>query len=284
MKQLNEIAKERDLTATVVDLTRAFEGISSMRISKIKDQVERSERFFAEFWQIYTQIRVDELFHFGRSQSTDKVINKELMILITSEGSFSGDLDQRLVNEALKYYKLEHNDIIIIGHHGAVQLAQRGVDFARNFKLPSRDMNINTDPLVEEVQKYASTVVFYASYISLMTQKIKKITLSTAVAERGKAISSRDEIISEANYIFEPSTYAVIDHLERTMMQIALSEVILESKLAQYASRFKAMNVAHQKADEALSDLKLVYNRTKRLIKDERTKEIVNAMHKGETL
>jgi len=58
----------------------------------------------------------------------------------------------------------------------------------------------------------------------------------------------------------------------------------LESKLAQYASRFKAMNVAHQKADEALSDLKLVYNRTKRLIKDERTKEIVNAMHKGEGL
>jgi len=278
MKQLSEIAKERDLTATVVDLTRAFEGISSMRISKIKDQVEMSERFFAEFWQIYTQIRVDELFHFGRSQSGAKVIDKELMILITSEGSFSGDLDQRLTREALQYYKPEHNDIIIIGHHGAVQLAQRGVKFVRNFKLPSRDMNINTDPLIAEVQKYASTVVFYASYESLMIQKIKMITLSTAVAERGKSVASGDEIISEVNYIFEPSTYAVIDHLERTMMQIALSEVILESKLAQYASRFKAMNVAHQKADEALSDLKLTYNRTKRFIKDERTKEIINAM------
>lgn len=278
MKQLNEIAKERDLTATVVDLTRAFEGISSMRISKIKDQVARSEGFFAEFWQIYTQLRVDELFHFGRSQSSGDVIEKELMILITSEGSFSGDIDQRLISEALKHYSPEHNDIVIIGHHGAVQLSQRGIEFVRNFKLPTRDMNINTDPLISEVQKYASTVVFYTSYVSLMTQKIRNIKLSTAVAERGKAVPRGEEIISEANYIFEPSTYAVVDHLERTMMQVALSEVILESKLAQYASRFKAMNVAHHKADEALTDLKLTFNRTKRFIKDERTKEIINAM------
>lgn len=281
MRQLNEIAKERDLTATVVDLTRAFEGIASMRISKIKDQTEQSARFFAEFWQIYTQLTVDELFHFGRRQAGGEIIEKELMVLITSEGSFSGDIDQRLIKEALDYYKAERNDIVIIGHHGAVQLAQRNVPFVRNFKLPSRDTNINTEPLVQEVQKYASTVVFYTSYISLMVQKIKRISLSTAVAERGKTVAKSDEIISEANYIFEPSTYAVVDHLERTMIGVALSEVILESKLAQYASRFKAMNVAHHKADDSLADLRLTFNRARRNIKDERTKEIINGMKAG---
>jgi ATP synthase F1 gamma subunit len=281
MRKLNDITREYEATATIVELTRAFEGISSMRISKIKDQVQRSEAYFAELWKIYTQLRVDELFHFGRSQSVEKVIDKELLIMITSEGSFSGDIDERLITQALGHYQPERNDIIVIGHHGAAQLIQRGVRYIRNFKLPAKDTNINVTPLTLEVQKYASTIVFYPGYISLMTQDIRNIKLSNAVAERGRGVTQGEEIISEQNYIFEPSTYAVVDHLERSMMQVALSEVILESKLAQYASRFKAMNAAHHKADESLSSLKLVHSRTRRDIKDERTREIMNGLRRA---
>jgi ATP synthase F1 gamma subunit len=281
MRQLNDISQERDAMGTMVELTSAFEGIASMRISQIKDQVARSGQFFNELWKIYSQIRVDELFHFGRSQSVEKLIEKELMILITAEGSFSGDIDQKLVNEVLKTYDTGKNDIIVIGHHGAVQLAQRGVKYIKSFKLPVQDRNINVLPIISEVQKYASTVVYYQNYVSLTTQKVKRIKLSSAVAERGKSVEHPEDVITESNYIFEPSTYEVIDHLESSMMQITLSEVILESKLAQYASRFRAMTAAHDKADETYSDLNHLYARAKRNVKDERLKELINGLRKA---
>jgi F-type H+-transporting ATPase subunit gamma len=281
MRQLNEISSDRDAMGTMVNLTSAFEGIASMRIAQIKDQVQMSEQFFGELWRIYSQIRVDELFHFGRSQSVEKIIEKELMILITSEGSFSGDIDQKLLNEALKIYSMDKNDIIIIGHHGAIQLAQRGIKYIKSFKLPEKDRNINVLPIVAELQRYASTVVYYQQYVSLTKQKINKIKLSTAVAERGKNVVHGEQLITEHNYIFEPSTYEVIDHLERSMMQVTLSEVILESKLAQYASRFRAMSAAHDKADESFSDLNVTYSRAKRYLKDERLKELVNGLRKA---
>jgi F-type H+-transporting ATPase subunit gamma len=281
MRQLNEISKDRDALGTMVELTSAFEGIASMRISQIKDQVAQSEQFFGELWKIYSQIRVDELFHFGRSQSVEKPIEKELMILITSEGSFSGDIDRQLLNEALKEYKPEKNDIIIIGHHGAIQLAQNGIKFIKSFKLPEQDRNINVLPIVGEVQKYASTIVYYQNYVSLTKLKVKRIKLSTAVSERGSSVERGEELITESNYIFEPSTYEVIDHLERSMMQITLAEVILESKLAQYASRFRAMTAAHNKADESFADINLLFSRAKRYIKDERLKELVNSLRKS---
>lgn len=276
MRQLTEIAANRDSVATIVSLTGAFEGIASMRIAQIKDQVQQSSEFFAELWRIYNQIRVDELFHFGRRQSSEKVIDKELMILITSEGGFSGDIDERLIQEALAHFKAEKNDVIIIGHHGLVLLQQRGVRPKRSFQLPKRDRNITAAPLIEEVQKYDSTTVYFESYQSLASQDIKTIRLATAVAERGKTVEAGEEVISETNYIFEPSTFAVIDHLERSMMQITLSEVILESKLAQYASRFKAMSIAKDKADDSLRELTWQYMRAKRHIKDERLKETIN--------
>jgi len=278
MRQLTEIADNRDSVATIVGLTGAFEGIASMRIAQIKDQVQQSADFFAELWRIYNQIRVDELFHFGRRQSVEQVINKELMILITAEGGFSGDIDERLVREALTHYRSEQNDIIVIGHHGLVLLQQRGIRPKRSFQLPKRDRNITAEPLIDEVQRYESTIVYFQSYQSLASQDIKTIKLATAVAERGKAVEVGEEVISESNYIFEPSTFAVVDHLERSMMQITLSEVILESKLAQYASRFRAMSVAKERADESLQDLTSQYMRAKRHIKDERLKEIINGL------
>ncbi len=62
------------------------------------------------------------------------------------------------------------------------------------------------------------------------------------------------------------------------MVQVTLSQLILESKLAQYASRFRAMSAAHNKADESLHDIHLDYNRSVRAIKDERLKEIINGI------
>jgi ATP synthase F1 gamma subunit len=281
MRQLNELSNERDAMQTIVELTSAFEGIASMRIAQVKDQVQSSEKFFGELWRIYSQIRVDELFHFGRSQTVENFVEKELLILITSEGSFSGDIDQKLISTALKEYDKDKNDILVIGHHGAIQLAQHKIPFIKNFKLPEKDRNINVMPIVAELQKYASTVVYYQNYISLTTQDVKSIKLSSAVSDRGKKVLASDEVITEQNYLFEPSTYEVVDHLERSMMQITLSEVILESKLAQYASRFRAMTAANEKANDSYSDLNQVYNRTKRHIKDERLKELVNGFRKA---
>ena len=276
----NELATEKDTMHTMVELTSAFEGIASARIAQIREQVLQSEQYFADLWRIYNQLRVDEFFHFGRGKKAVQTVEKELMILITSEGSFSGDIDQRLVNKAIKQYDPQKTDILIIGHHGAVQLTAKGIPYVRSFKTPEKDMNINTSPIVAEVQKYRSTVVYYQQYKSLMSQNIQSIHLSKAVMERGVNVKGQEDIIDESTYIFEPNAYAVIDHLERSMMQITLSEVILESKLAQYASRFRAMSAAKERATDTLENVSLSYNQAKRHEKDERLKEVMNGLRK----
>src|SRR5437868_15499969 len=121
-----ELAAERDTMGTMVELTSAFEGIASAHIAQIREQVLQSEQFFADLWRIYSQLRVDGLFRFGRDQhGVVQSVNKELLILITSEGSFSGDIDQRLVSEVVKVYNSSKNDVLVIGHHGSVLINQK---------------------------------------------------------------------------------------------------------------------------------------------------------------
>lgn len=278
MRQLHDVELEEESMATLATLTSVFEGIASMKIAGVKNQVLQATQFFQELWQIYSQLRVDSLFRFGREQEEAKIPDKELYILITAEGGFSGDIDIKLINLMIKTYDKAKHDIIVIGHHGAIQLAQRGIGYKRYFKLPVQDKNINVTPIIKEIQNYRSTVVFYQEYVSLLVQDVKRIELLAVVQQAGRGADKVDEIISEANYIFEPSTYAVVSHLERSMVHIAMSQLILDSKLAQYASRFRAMSASHQKADEAKGELHTTYNRTRRQLKDERLKEVVNGL------
>jgi len=282
MKRPVEIAQQEKAMSTLVDLTSAFEGIASMRIAQIKNQVLQSTKFFNELWQIHSQLRVDDLFRFGKDDANVQTINKDLYIIITAEGGLSGDIDQKLVQLMLKDYNPDKHDIIVIGHHGAIQLAQIGIKFKKYLRMPAQDKNINAAPIIREVQKYNNTRLFYQQYVSLMVQDVKSIELSAAVKNLGDTNNERPEdIISEETYIFEPSSYAVASHLERTMMQIAISQLIMESKLAQYASRFRAMSSSHELADDSKSELHLEYNRSKRALKDERLKEMINGMKKS---
>lgn len=282
MRRPQEIQKDVETMGTMVNLTSVFESLASMRISQIKSKVQQSEVFFGELWNIYHQIRLDQTFRFGRGE-TKKADKKELRILITAEGGFSGDIDQRLIRLALDDYDKAQHDIIVVGHHGAVQLAQGGIEFKKYFKLPKQDEDINVDPLTEETKLYDNTLLYYQSYQSLSVQNVKKMNLGKALQDRGEASEEQllsGEVINEDTYIFEPSTYEVIEHLESSMTSIILAQTVMESKLAQYASRFKAMTAAHERADESLADFKMMYNRSKRAIKDARLKEIVVGMRK----
>src|SRR5258708_2869413 len=112
-----------------------------MHIAQIKDQVLESQDFFSELWHIYSQIRVGGSFHFGRGQNVAPLYNRELYVVITAEGGFSGDIDQRLIEWMLTQYDKTKQDIVVVGHHGAIQQAQLGIGFKKYFKLPHQDVD-----------------------------------------------------------------------------------------------------------------------------------------------
>lgn len=281
MKSLQEIEKEEHAFASIMQLTGAFEGIASMHIARIKDSVQQSEKFFHDLWPIYTQLRVGKEFTSSQNDTGGLIKDKELLIIITSEGSLSGDIDHRVIDTLLSDYDPKKHDIIVLGHHGAVQLRQRNIAFRDSYQLPAEGQPINFDSVVEAVRQYSNTTVYYQAYITLMTQEVKKIELTNVVRELGDNVSVDEDYISDTSYIFEPSVEAVVDYMERSMLYVALSQVTLFSRLAQHASRFRAMTAAHSMAQESREDSQRELYRAKRFIKDQRTREIINGLRRA---
>lgn len=281
MKRPLEIKAQELSMRTIVSLTSAFESLSSMKIMQTKTKVLISNQFFSEVWNIYKQIRVDVMFNFGREQHED-AIDKELLILITAPGGLTGDIDQRLVRKFREYYDPEKHEILVIGHHGALQLDQAHIKYDKYYDLPKKDY-INVDPLIAEIKQYTKSRVFYEDYVSLSQQEIKSVDLSDAVSSMGRTADLdvvSDDQITEKNYIFEPSPYAVTVHLETAMLRLMLAQFIYDSRLAQLASRFRAMTAAKERSIETANDLHIQYSRAKRALVDVRLKESLVGLKK----
>jgi len=281
MRRPLEIQADERSMRTIVSLTSAFESLSSMKIMQTKNRVLISNEFFGEVWNIYKQIRVDVMFNFGRAHN-EKPIDKELLILITAPGGLTGDIDQRLIRVFREHYDPEKNDIVVIGRHGAQQLDQARIKYDIFFDLPQKDY-INVDPLIHEIRKYRASRVFYQDYVSLSQQNIKDLDLSDVVNTMGK-VSDLDMVdedkITEKNYIFEPNTYAVTAHLETSILRLTLTQFIYDSRLAQLASRFRAMTAAKERSIDESNSLHTQYNRAKRALVDVRLKESLAGLKK----
>ena len=281
MRRPLEIKAEEVAVRSVVSLTSALESLSSMQIAKTKNKVLISNQFFDEVWNIYKQIRVDVMFNFGRVQG-ETPLDKELLILITAKGGLSGDIDQRLIRRFLERYDETKNDVLVIGHHGALKLKQAHVDHTYYFDLPEHDY-INVEPLMDITRKYAKSRIFYQHYISLSQQEIKDVDLSEVVSSKGRVAdlsNVSNDLVTEKTYIFEPNSYAVAAYLENSILRLTISQFIYDSRLAQVASRFKAMSAAKERSVANAAELHTEFNRAKRSQVDTRLKESLAGLKK----
>jgi F-type H+-transporting ATPase subunit gamma len=281
MRRPLEIKAEEASVRSVVSLTSALESLSSMQIAKTKSKVLISNQFFDEVWSVYKQIRVDVLFNFGRTVD-ETPIDKELLILITAKGGLSGDIDNRLIRKVVERYDESKNDVLVIGHHGALKLKQSHIDHNYYFDLPEHDY-VNVDPLMDIIRKYAKSRIYYQNYISLSQQEIKDVDLSEVVSSKGRVADMAtvsDDMVTEKTYIFEPNSYAVAAYLENSILRLTISQFIYDSRLAQVASRFKAMSAAKERSIDNASQLHLEYNRAKRTQVDTRLKESLAGLKK----
>lgn len=277
MRRPGVIEKEMNSIGTLRDLTNVFESLASTQVAKVKDKVQLSESFFDLLWQRYTSLRVDPKQRItGRDGVGDN--GRNALVLISAEAGLSGDLDMRMIESMQADYDPSNTDIVVLGSHGASQLSQRGIPYIKFFQLPETDQYIDVSPVIEVVQPYEKITVYYEEYLSLGEQEVRSINLVTHIQTMSE--NADEDVMTANDTIFEPSIDEIADEMEASMMSLALSQTILQSGLAQAASRFNAMTVAEDRAGELLRDYTMEFHRSKRAESDRRLREVLVGIKK----
>lgn len=276
MRRAIAIQSELAQIHTIEDLTEVFESIASMHIAKIRNRVVASKDFFGELWNTYRGLRVDPKDRLRRAHAKN---GRNVFVAITAEGKLGGDVDEQIINAMLAARTNPDNtDIIVVGTRGARHLKAAGVTIHGLFTLPATDVSFDVTDIIQTLNDYQQISVFYQTYESLRLQKVARIELISAVRALGEDVGEDTETVSSRDYIFEPSLNEIADYMESVMMGVALIQIIMESKLSQYASRFNAMSAAKKRAGELTADYRLQFYRAKRSEGDERLKEIIKVV------
>jgi len=277
MRRANVVEKDMAGIGTLKDLTNVFESLASTQVAKVKTKAQLSQEFFNLLWQRYTAIRIDPKKRLGYREGVGDN-GRKVLVLISAEAGLSGDLDMRMIETMQAEYAAGNTDIVVLGSHGASQLTQRGIHYSRFFQVPESDSYIDVTPVIDAVRPYSDIAVYYEEYLSLGQQEVRRIDLVTHIKEMSKDIE--EDTITDLDTIFEPSLTEIANQMEETMMSLALSQTILQSGLAQAASRFNAMTVAEDRATDLLGEYKLEYHRAKRSESDRRLREVLVSIKK----
>ena len=231
--------------ATIEEVTRVFESVTSIQIRQIRDRVVASREFFHELWSMYVQLRVDSNSPVSSFLPTQN-LNRTAVILISSEDTLSGSIDEQLVDEVLGSVNQQTTDFYVIGKKGAKLLRSQGIVPTKVYPLPDITKPVNVVPIISATQDYKNTMVYFEQFINLTTQQVQVFELVSGITRLSEAEESQRDstLIFSSDYIFEPSLEEVVIYLESMMRATALTELILESRLAQLASRFRAMSRA----------------------------------------
>jgi F-type H+-transporting ATPase subunit gamma len=277
MRRPSTIEQEALQISTVEDLTGVFETIASTQVAKVKGKVELSKQFFELLWSRYISIRIDPSDRITNRKPEDGT-SDSVFVIISAEAGLSGNIDQRLIETMLVDYDAKTTDIVVLGTHGATQLRQRGIAYTHYFQVPPTDKYIDVSPVIAAIVPYSRVVVYYEEYISLGDQEIKKIDLISSIKDMAEGVE--EPVVAIEDTIFEPSLDEIADQMEVIMMTLTLSQTILESSLAQAASRFNAMMIAKKRAGELLSDYRLEFHRAKRAESDRSLREVMTTLKK----
>lgn len=284
MKKSTQIRATLASTNSVSSIAHILENIASIRITQIKDEVLQSRDFFSRLWSMYGQLRVSDKDARANLATTATIAanaqsNKKAVILITANAGLTGEVDTILINQVLTEVDPKTTDFFVLGMHGQSLLLQHNINPIKTLRFPEVGQAIDVSDLMQALVPYSTPTVYYPSYDSLSIQRVFSLELKSTVQKLGAQDRNlnQEEIIFKDNCIFEPSVVEVVAYLEQMMMSTILTEIILESNLAQLSSRFNAMNVASSKATDMAKNLQRRYVQLRRYESDESNRRYSNS-------
>lgn len=258
-------------------ITKAMELVSSAKLRKAKEQMEKTKPYFNSMEETIRGILVNTN-GIKHGFLTQREVKKTAYIVITADRGLAGGYNSNVIKLAHSHMQNKKNkSIIAVGSRGRDFFKKRHYDLDGEFthisETPSFSKAQEISRLALELYKQEmvdEVYLVYTEFISTINQKptVKRLLpleMSTeGVKKEGKTLIS-----------YEPSPEAVLGYLVPKYIDSMVFGALVESATSEQAARRVAMESATDNAEEMIDSLKLKYNRARQASITQEIAEIV---------
>ena len=259
MPSLQPLRRRLKSIQSIHQITRAMEMIATSKMKKATKKVVQARDYSESARDILSRLK-----NYSHPLLQEREIQKNAIILITSDRGLCGSFNSALLKELLNYVKMIENQKQEIA---LITIGKKGRDFVSRFlgdRLIADFTGLKDEILYEEItpiahlvtqdfinKKYDRVYILYSHFVSGFSQKPMVLQILPVVPQTGG---------KNNEYILEPSPNQLLEILVPQLIETQIYQALLESKASEFSARMMAMKNATENAKDLMDELYLTYH------------------------
>jgi len=267
-------------------ITKAMEMVAASKMRKAQERMRAARPYSDKVRNITANLATanPEYTHAFMAQARDVQAKAVGFIVVTTDKGLCGGMNTNILRQVtLKAREQEQAGNRV----EAVAIGNKGLSFLNRvgMKLVSQATQLGDAPQLDKLigpvkvmldayqeGKLDAVYLCYTKFINTMKQETvveQLLPLSATSLQADAGATSWD-------YIYEPEAQVVIDELLVRYVEALVYQAVAENLASEQSARMVAMKAASDNAGSVISDLKLVYNKTRQAAITKELSEIVS--------
>lgn len=270
MANSRQIKRRINTAANISKITKAMEMVSASKMRRAQQQalaarpytraIQRSLQKVAQ----YTDPSLHPLL-------TTHAEGKDVLVIFSTDRGLCGGLNTNLFKAAIQWTRTRPNyEVIPIGKKAVTFAKHMGLTIAAQFtEMPEVASVADILPLAKVATDgflntgYKSVWLLHMDFINTLTQRVKLTQLLPLSAELEDVDRGLVNPELRSEYTFEPGPQEILGELLPYYLESSLYQTLLEAKASEHSARMVAMKNASENAKSLVSELKLLYNKSR---------------------
>jgi F-type H+-transporting ATPase subunit gamma len=280
MANLRAIRKRIKSVGETQKITKAMKMVAAARLRRSQERVEQARPYASTINRLLEDLAgsLPETIH---PYLTSRPVRKRALVVFSADRGLCGAFNSNLFRAVERELASEiPTTLVLLGRKGSVHFGKRNLDIWRNVDPDfwRKFTHERAAALAAELGRgfldgeFDRVELLYSEFVSILTQRPKKVTLLPLSAGEGTGDERRDNA-----YLFEPGREAIVRALVPKVMEVRFSISCLNSLASEHGARMAAMDMATRNAGEMIDNLTLKVNRARQAMITGELSEIVTS-------
>jgi len=267
MANSRQVQQRISTAQNISQITKAMEMVSASKMRRAQDQTLAARP--------YAQALASSLRSLAQATSSDlhPLLSRhsngfEVLVVIATNRGLCGSLNQSVFKHVGRWVQQHpHGELILVGKKSVAFAKFMGLETYAQFTAMPDTMSLEDILPVSTLiinkfigREFKSVEIIYTDFINTLSQKVAHSQLLPIKLENEELILAESET---AEYVFEPTAKEILEELLPYYIENALYHAFLEAKASEHSARMVAMKNASENAHELVSELKLIFNKTR---------------------
>ena len=266
MANLKEIRNRIASVSSTMQITSAMKMVSAAKLKKAQDAITAMRPYANKLTELLQSLSATLDADSGSKFSTQRPVNKVLVVAITSNRGLCGAFNSNIIKECYRLekevYANQDVSILTIGKKGNDILTKHS-NVIENHNEVYNDLTFDNVAVIAQ-SLMDRFVEGEFDKIELVYNKFKNAATQIIMTEQFLPIVSvESESSANLDYIFEPSKQEIVEQLIPKSLKTQLYKGIRDSFASEHVARMTAMHKATDNATELRDQLKLTYNKAR---------------------